>query len=88
MVKKAEPEDSNVSSRQTVTTIFAFIALVFIFKILWGLTIPDLFPGAVEQGLVADTLTRWTAIKISLFVTLIMGLANWTQSGGAFRFKE
>jgi len=88
MVKKVDPEDSNVSSRQTITTIFAFIALVFIFKILWSLTIPDLFPGAVEQGLIVDTLTWWTAIKISLFVTLIMGLASWTQGGGAFRFKE
>ena len=89
MVKKTDKiEDPNVSSRLTITTLFGFGALVIIIKVMWDLTVPDLFPGAVAEGLVVETLNWWTAIKLSLFITFIMGLVNWIQSGGAFRFKE
>ena len=31
----------------------AFIVALFLVKILWAWTIPDLFPGAVDQSLIA-----------------------------------
>ena len=30
---------------------------LLLIKLMWAWTIPDLFPGAVEQGLVADSLS-------------------------------
>ena len=34
-----------------------FIIALFLVKLLWAWTIPDLFPGAVEQGLVAKEIS-------------------------------
>lgn len=55
--------------------VLFFIVLFFV-KILWAWTIPDLFPGAVEQGLIAGTISWLTAFKIALFVTLLASLAG------------
>ena len=45
-----------------VPGVLALVALVLVvvlllLKLLWAWTIPDLFPGAVEQGLVAGTIS-------------------------------
>ena len=42
-----------------------FLLALLLIKLLWGWTVPDLFPKAVEQGLVAETITWWTALKSS-----------------------
>lgn len=55
------------------------ILALFIIKLMWAWTIPDLFPGAVEQGLVAETLSWFTAFKLALFVALLGGLAGWRR---------
>lgn len=57
----------------------AFILVLFLVKLLWAWTIPDLFPGAVEQGLVAGTISWLTAVKVALFVAVMSGFAR----GGA-----
>ena len=56
------------------------LALLLI-KVLWAWTIPDLFPGAVEQGLVAKSLSWFTAFKLALFVALLGALAGTRRSG-------
>ena len=52
-----------------------FVAMLFLFlfliKILWAWTMPDLFPGAVEQGLVAGELSWLTSFKLALFLSLL-----------------
>jgi hypothetical protein len=61
--------------------IFGFIVLLLL-KLLWVWTIPDIFPGAVEQGLVARTISWYTALKIALFMSVfggLMGTRNVTQ---------
>lgn len=45
-------------------------------KFLWSWLIPDLFPGAVEQGLVAAEISWLTAFKIALVSGIIAGLAR------------
>ena len=57
-----------------VAFLFVLVVLLIPFiliKLLWAWTIPDLFPGAVEQGLVADSISWFTSFKIAIFVAVI-----------------
>jgi uncharacterized protein YqhQ len=59
----------------------AFVLVLFLIKLLWAWTIPDLFPGAVEQGLVAGSISWLTAFKIAIFIAVLAGLAGIHASG-------
>ena len=60
-----------------LTVIFlVFAASLLLIKVLWVWTIPDLFPGAVEQGLIAPQITWLTAFKLSVFIAVIAGLTG------------
>lgn len=59
-----------------------FVIVLLLVKLLWTWTIPDLFPGAVEQGLIARSISWFTAFKMAIFVAVLAGLA------GARRGKE
>ena len=54
--------------------IVVFIIALFIIKLLWGWIVPDLFPGAVAQGLVAGTISWYTAFKIALVLGILSGI--------------
>ena len=54
----------------------AFIIALFLVKILWAWTIPDLFPGAVEQGLVAKEISWYTSLKVAIFVAALAVVAG------------
>ena len=58
----------------------AFVVVLFVIKLLWAWTIPDLFPGAVEQGLVAQSISWLTAAKVALFVAVLSGIAGGCRS--------
>jgi len=47
--------------------------LFFVIKLLWAWTIPDIFPGAVEQGLIAAEISWFTSFKLALFFGLLTG---------------
>jgi CDP-diglyceride synthetase len=55
--------------------VYAVIVLLMV-KLLWAWTIPDIFPGAVEQGLIAGSISWYTAFKIAVFVAVLAGLAG------------
>jgi hypothetical protein len=57
-----------------------FILLLLLVKLLWGWTVPDLFPGAVDQGLVASEISWLTAAKLALFVAVLGGFAGGAQA--------
>ena len=62
-------------------TMLAATAAVFVFvlllvKALWAWTVPDLFPGAVAQGLVAKEIGWLTAVKLSIFVVLLAAISG------------
>ena len=63
--------------------LFVILLLVglLLIKLVWAWTIPDLFPGAVEQGLVAESLSWWTAFKLAIFVALLGALAGVRKGG-------
>ncbi len=53
-----------------------FVVALFLVKILWAWTIPDLFPGAVEQGLVAAEISWLTALKVAICAAVLAGIAG------------
>ena len=53
-----------------------FVAAVLLVKALWAWTVPDLFPGAVQQGLVAGSVSWPTAVKIAIFAAVLSGLGR------------
>lgn len=59
----------------TIVAVYGVIVLLLV-KLLWAWTIPDLFPGAVEQGLIARDISWITAFKIGVFVAVLAGLAG------------
>ena len=54
-----------------VSAAVAFAIGVILVKLLWTWTIPDLFPAAVDQGLITDNLTWLTAIKATTLVAIL-----------------
>ena len=57
-----------------IALVVGFIAIAFfIIKLLWAWTIPELFPGAVEQGLVAAEISWFTSFKLALFFGILSG---------------
>ncbi len=59
-----------------VIVVIAFFVVLLLLKLLWAWTIPDLFPGAVEQGLVAQSISWFTAFKMAIFAAVLAGLAG------------
>jgi len=72
-------------SRLLVLTAFVAavgIALIaaFIVKSLWSWTVGDVFPGAVDQGLVAGSITWRTALKLTICLGLIVAVIRAGRS--------
>jgi hypothetical protein len=53
-----------------------FVVGLLLIKVLWAWTVPDLFPGAVQQGLVAGSISWATAAKVALFIAVLFGGAR------------
>ena len=58
----------------------ASVVVLLLVKALWAWTIPDLFPGAVQQGLVAGSISWLTAVNIALFIAVLSGFARGAQA--------
>jgi uncharacterized membrane protein len=56
-----------------VSVIVTFIIAIVLFKFVWAWVVPDLFPGAVEQGLVAADLTWLASLKLAVLVAVLSG---------------
>ncbi|UCG24689.1 MAG: hypothetical protein JSW55_01435 [Chloroflexota bacterium] len=59
-----------------VTAAVAFAIGVVLVKLLWAWTVPDLFPAAVDQGLVAADLTWLAATKVVVLVAILASTAS------------
>jgi len=49
---------------------------LLLIKLWWAWAVPDLFPGAVQQGLVAESLSWWTTFKLALAFAALSALAS------------
>jgi hypothetical protein len=54
----------------------AFVVVLLLIKALWAWTVPDLFPGAVAQGLVAASISWGAAAKLAIFAAVLSGVAG------------
>lgn len=44
---------------------------LLVIKLLWAWIVEDLFPGAVEQGLIAAKISWWTSFKVALILAVL-----------------
>ncbi len=65
--------------------VVVFIIALFIIKLLWWWIIPDLFPGAVAQGLVAGSIGWYTAFKLAIVLGLLSGIFKANQNHRAWK---
>ena len=56
--------------------IVALLFVLFLVKLIWAWTVPDLFPGAVATGLVAKRIGWITALKLAVFLGILAGVAG------------
>lgn len=58
----------------------AVVAVVpYLVQAVWGWVIPDLFPGAVKQGLMAGTISWFTALKLTILL-IVFGMFGASHS--------
>lgn len=72
-------EISNKVTFGSTILIGAAITLVigtFLFKLLWSWTIPELFPAAVEQGLILGDITWLSALKITGLIAILTSVGS------------
>ncbi len=62
--------------------ILSLVVALLMVKILWAWTIPDLFPGAVEQGLVVKSISWLTSLKLAILVAVFAGIAGVRKDRG------
>lgn len=57
----------------TALAIFAavFVIALLLIKLMWAWVIPDLFSGAVNQGLIASSISWWTSFKLAIVIALL-----------------
>ena len=57
-----------------VTVAVTFVIMVVVLKFVWAWVVPDLFPGAVAQGLINADLTWLAAVKFAVLVSVLSGV--------------
>lgn len=50
-----------------------FVIALILFKVVWAWVVPDLFPGAVSEGLIVANLTWLAAVKLAVLVSVLGG---------------
>ena len=64
-----------------ISLFIGIVAIAFlVIKLLWAWTIPDLFPGAVEQGLVAAEISWLTSFKLAIFFAILTSASKGSSS--------
>lgn len=75
MAKRTTKADNMKCLSATIAGMIGFMIIVLIvalllIKLLWAWVVPDLFPGAVALGLIASTISWYTAFKVALVIGL------------------
>jgi len=59
-----------------VAMCVVFVIALLLIKVLWSWTVPDLFPGAVREGLIARTISWFSAVKVAVVLAVFSALAR------------
>jgi len=54
--------------------LIPLVVVLLLVKLLWAWTIPDLFPGAVQQG--SGSIGWLTSLKVAIFAAILAALAG------------
>ena len=65
---------SALVSAALAMVVLLFVLVLLLLKGLWAWIVPDLFPGAVEQGLIARHITWFAAAKVAIVLALLGAL--------------
>ena len=57
-----------------VSVAITFVITMVVFKFVWAWVVPDLFPGAVAQGLISADLTWLASLKLAVFAGVLSGV--------------
>jgi hypothetical protein len=57
-----------------ITVAVTFVITVVVLKFVWAWVVPDLFPGAVAQGLISADLTWLASVKLAVLVGVLSGV--------------
>jgi len=78
MAKEVEKKVTNwvtVAISGLIQVAIMFVIALVLFKIVWAWVVPDLFPGAVAQGLIIADLTWLTSLKLAVLVGMLGGFS-------------
>ena len=56
-----------------VAVAVTFVVSIVVFKFVWAWVVPDIFPGAVAQGLISADLTWFATLKLAVLVAVVGG---------------
>ena len=86
MAKEVEKQVTDwvtVAITAIIQVVIMFLISLVLFKFVWAWVVPDLFPGAVEQGLIAADLTWLASLKLVVLVAVLSGF--YPALSGAFK---
>ncbi|MGD8753729.1 MAG: hypothetical protein PVG14_20030 [Anaerolineales bacterium] len=61
----------NFAANILISAAVTLVIGTMLFKLLWSWTIPEIFPAAVEQGLILGDITWLAALKIAALVAIL-----------------
>ena len=72
-IEKRVTEGVPVAIAIVIAVAVTFVISLVLFKFVWAWVVPDLFPGAVAQGLISADLTWFAAFKLAVLVAVLSG---------------
>jgi hypothetical protein len=74
-VERRVTEGVTVGITILVQVAVVFVISIIVFKFVWAWVVPDLFPGAVAQGLISADLTWLATLKLAVLVAVLGGFS-------------
>ena len=78
MAKEVEKQVTDwvtVAITAIIQVVIMFVIALVLFKVVWAWVVPDLFPGAVDQGLIIADLTWSASLKLAVLVGVLGGFS-------------
>ena len=72
-IEKKVEEGVKTGTAILVAVTVTFIISVIMFKFVWAWVVPDLFPGAVSQGLISGDLSWFATLKLAVLLAVLSG---------------
>jgi hypothetical protein len=67
---------SQQAARGGASIVMSFVGVLLISKFLWGWVVPDLLPGAVDDGLIVAAIGWGTALKLGVVAAAVAAVVG------------